>query len=130
MIIALQHGHTDISCIYDMRTNTAPYCPLFDIRTHKPIHAYYSLVAFNQLYKLEKQVETVSDTKYLYALAASNGKKHALMIVNVTGAKQELVIEGADLSDARVSVLDQDRLLSWSPAVREIPNNTVLLIEW
>ncbi len=130
MIIALQHGHTDVACIYDMRTNTAPYCPLFDIRTHKPIHAYYSLVAFNALYKLGEQVGSVSDNKRLYALAASNGDKHALMISNLTGSKQELNIEGADLTDARYYVLDQDRLLSWAPNAKEINNNTVVLIEW
>ena len=130
MLIALQHGHTDISCIYDMRTDMAPYCPLFDICTHKPIHAYYSLVAFHQLYKLGTQVETVCDTQYLYTLAASDGKKRAMMIANVTGEKQELVIEGVDLTDARVYVLDQERLLSWAPLTNLIENNTVMLIEW
>lgn len=43
MLLALQCGHTDVCCIYDMRTNTTPYAALFDVRTHKPIHAYYSL---------------------------------------------------------------------------------------
>ena len=130
MMLALQRGHTDICCIYDMRTNNAPYCPLFDIRTHKPIHAYYSMVAFNALYKLGNQVECVSDNSRLYAVAASNGKKHALMISNLTGEKQELNIEGVDLSDARFYTLDQERLLSWAPDAKMIENNTVILIEW
>ena len=130
MIVALQHGHTDIACIYDMRTNTAPYCPLFDIKTHKPIHAYYALVAFNILYKLGWQVESVSDTDGLYALAASNGQRHAAMLVNLTGAPQALCMEGADLTDARWHVLDGERLLSWSPAVKRLAPNDVVLVEW
>ncbi|MBQ8345942.1 MAG: hypothetical protein IJY42_06740, partial [Clostridia bacterium] len=130
MMIAMQHGYADICCIYDMRTNTAPYCPLFDIKTHKPIHAYYAMVAFHQLYRLGTQIETVCDTQYLYALAASNGKKNAMMISNATGEPQELVIEGADLSDARFYLLDQEHLLSWSPAVQKLSPNDVLLIEW
>lgn len=130
MLIALQHGHTDLSCIYDMRTNTAPYCPLFDIRTHKPIHAYYALVAFNALYKLGDQVETVSDNEELYALAASNGQKHAVMVANLTKKRQELVIEGVDLSDARYSIIDEDRLLSWAPHARVLEPNDVVLVEW
>ncbi|MBO5270966.1 MAG: hypothetical protein J6B77_09280, partial [Clostridia bacterium] len=130
MMLALQHGHTDLCCIYDMRTTNAPYCPLFDIRTHKPIHAYYSMVAFNTLYKLGTQVETVCDNDRLYAVAASDGTHHALMLSNLTGERQALTIEGVDLSNARYHVIDQERLLSWSPAVSSIENNTVLLIEW
>ena len=130
MIIAMQHGHADICCIYDMRTNTAPYCPLFDIKTHKPIHAYYSLVAFNQLYKLGTQVKTECDNKRMYALAASNGKRHSLMLSNLTGENQELTISGIDAENARYYVLDQDRLLSWAPDAKTIDNNTVMLIEW
>ena len=130
MMIGMQHGHTDLCCIYDMRTNTAPYCPLFDIKTHKPIHGYYSMVAFNALYRLGMQVEAVCDTDGLYVLAASNGKKNAMMISNLTGERQDLSIEGVDLSDAYFHVIDQERLLSWSPAVSAINPNEVILIEW
>jgi hypothetical protein len=130
VMIALQQGYCDVACIYDMRTNTAPYCPLFDIKTHKPIHAYYAMVAFHQLYRLGTQVEGISDTDRLWTLAASDGNHHALLISNTTGKAQELCIEGADLTGARYHVIDQERLLSWSPAVKKIPDNTVLLIEW
>jgi hypothetical protein len=130
MLIALQHGYVDVCCIYDMRTNTAPYCPVFDINTHKPIHAYYSLASFNRLYRLGTQVETDCDTPLLCALAASNGEDHALLISNVTGEEQDLCIKGVDLAKARYYALDNERLLSWSPAISKIPNNTVILIEW
>ena len=56
--------------------------------------------------------------------------KNALMISNVSGEDKPLEIEGADLSDARWYVLDDDRLLSWSPAIKEIKNNTVILVEF
>jgi len=130
MLLALQCGHTDLACIYDMRTNNAPYCPLFDICTHKPIHGYYSMVAFNHLYRLGEQVELTCDHNRLYAVAATNGKRHALMLSNLTGETQELNIEGVDLTDARWYVLDQERLLSWSPALNKIENNTVVLVEF
>lgn len=130
MMLALQCGHTDIACIYDMRTNMAPYCPLFDIRTHKPIHAYYSMVAFNCLYKLGNQVELTCDNDRLYAVAASDGEHHALMISNLTGEKQSIELEGVELKNARYYILDQERLLSWAPNANEIENNAVMLIEW
>ena len=130
MMIAMQCGHADICCIYDMRTNNAPYCPLFDIRTHKPIHGYYALVAFNELYKLGAQIECVSDNDRLYALAASDGERGAMLIANLCGENQTLNISGVDLSRARYYIIDQERLLSWSCATRELENNSVLLIEW
>ena len=41
-----------------------------------------------------------------------------------------MTIEGVDLSGARYSVLDQERLLSWAPHGRVLENYSVLLIEW
>lgn len=130
MMLALQNGHTDICCIYDMRTNNAPYCPLFDIKTHKPIHSYYSMVAFNHLYRAGTQVAHECDNARLYAAAASDGKRSYLMLSNLTGEKQELNIEGVDLTDARWYILDQERLLSWSAPVKTMENNDVVLIEF
>ena len=129
MMMALQHGHTDICCIYDMRTDTAPYCPLFDIKSHRPIHAYYSLVAFNELYKLGTQVETACDVDRLYVLAASDGKNHALMLANLSGSPQPLNIEGLDLKKAHIYELSQSGKLAWTPNADSIPNHTVMLIE-
>lgn len=130
MLIAMQNGYPSVCCIYDMRTVNAPYCPLFNPITHKPIQAYYCLAAFNMLYQLGTQVSSVCDTDGLYQLAASNGKSHALLISNLTGETQPLSITGVDLSGARYHVIDQERLLSWSLKVSQIENNQVLLIEW
>ena len=106
------------------------YAPLFDVCTKKPIQAYYSMVAFNHLYQLGTQVELSCDTEELYALAATNGKKHALLISNLTGEAQELNIEGVDLTDAHIYVIDQERMLSWAPNAKKIDNHMVMLIEF
>ena len=53
-----------------------------------------------------------------------------MMIVNLTGRAQALTFDGIDLSDARISAIDDLRLLSWTPHAREIEPNTVYLIEW
>ena len=131
MMIAMQHGYTDLCCIYDMRISNAPYCPLFNPITGKPIHGYYSLVAFNTLYQLGTQAATTCDTEALYVLAATDGNRHAMMISNLTGAWQELNIEGVDLAGARFHIIDNERLLSWAPGnTKWLNNNSVLLIEW
>lgn len=129
-MIAMQHGYADVLCIYDMRNNTSPYCPMFDIVTKKPVHGYYAMVAFNTLYKLGMQVETECDTDGLYVLCASNGKKNAMMIANLSGKQQQLEFEGVNLEDAHISIIDNERLLSWAPDAEKIPNNATLLIEW
>ena len=129
-MIALQHGCVDVCCIYDMRNWNAPFCPLFHPVTQKPIHGYYSMVAFNQLYQLGNQVETQCDTEELYVLAASNGKQNRLLISNLTGKDQKLELNGVDLTDARFYVIDQERLLSWAPNADIVEKNMVLLIEW
>ena len=131
MMIAMQHGYTDLCCIYDMRISNAPYCPLFNPITSKPIHGYYSLVAFNTLYQLGTQAATTCDTEALYVLAATDGNRHAMMISNLTGAWQELNIEGVDLNGTRFHIIDNERLLSWAPGnTKWLNNNSVLLIEW
>ena len=130
MMLGLQHGHTDLCCIYDMRVSTAPYCPLFDIRNKKPIHGYYALAAFNRLYRLGTQVETCCDNDRLYAVAASNGTQHAMLLSNLTGEALELTLEGVDLTHARFYALDQERLLSWAPHAKVLKPNDVYLIEW
>ena len=130
MMLSMQKGYADVMCIYDMRSNTAPYCPLFDIKSGNPIHGYYAMVAFNQLYKLGNEVECISDNPRLYAVAASNGKDHAVLISNLTKSTQQLRIDGVDLTGARFYVIDQERLLSWSAPIHAIKPNEVYLIEW
>ena len=129
MMIAMQNRSPSILCIYDMRSKAGLYCPFFDLKV-KPIQGYYSMVAFNQLYKLGNQTELSVDTEELYALCATDGRKCALLIVNLTGETQALAIEGVDLADARVSVIDDNRLLSWAPDANTIENNVVILVEW
>ena len=131
MMLGMQDKSPSILCIYDMKCSGSPiYAPLFHTHTQKPVGAYYSMVCFNHLYQLGTQVALTCDTDELYAVAATNGKKHALMISNLTGEKQKLELEGVDLTDAHIYVIDQERMMSWAPNADEIDNNTVMLIEF
>ena len=82
------------------------------------------------LQRLGTQIELDCDTKDVYALCASDGSRHALMISNVSGTAHELNIQGVNLKDARWSILDERRLLSWSPPLTQLENNCVVLIEF
>jgi hypothetical protein len=75
-------------------------------------------------------VETVCDVPGLYAVAASDGNRHAMVLANLTGSKLALTLEGVDLQSARYHVIDQERLLSWAPNAHTMDNNDVVLVEW
>ena len=132
MMLGMQDTDVDMCMFYDARMQGSVYAGLFHPMTATPTQAYYALVAFDHLYKLGKQVEVnmEADTKLLFAVAATNGEKNAIVISNISGRPQELNVEGVDLSDARYHVIDDQRLLSWSPEVKTINNNTVVLIEY
>ena len=92
----------------------------------------YALAAFNRLYRLGDQVELECDTDRIYAVAAGDGKRGAVMISNLTGAAQRLAVycDGVDFAEARYYVIDQERLMSWAPHGAVIGKNAVMLIEW
>ena len=119
----------DMLMIYDARL-FGRYAALFNSETMLPNQAYYALCAFNHLYQLGDQAELMCDTEELYSVCATNGSKSCLVISNLTGNNQKLNISGVSLENARYHVIDDLRLLSWSPAVSEIENNSVLLIEF
>ena len=132
MMLAMQDAHTDLLCYYDSRLQTSAYSGLFAPLSREPVSTYYSFVAFGRLYALGTQAECKIDCEQsgLYAVAATNGNGHALMISNQTGATQPLSIRGVDLSQARLYVIDQHHLLSMAFDASEIKNDTVLLLEW
>ena len=132
MMLAMQDAHTDMLCYYDSRLQASAYGGLFAPLSCEPVSTYYAFVAFGRLYALGTQVECKIDCAQsgLYAVAATDGRKNALMISNQTGENQPLQIEGVDLSEARIYTIDQRHLLSMAFDADEIKNDTVLLIEW
>ena len=54
-------------------------CGLFDsfLKVQKP---YYTFKAFNELYKLGTAVKTEVNEDFIYALGATNGDEHAIML--------------------------------------------------
>ena len=134
IMLGSQNTEVDMLMIYDARFDGSLYSALFlpSIKHGAPklSHGYYTFAAFSSLYKLGTQVALEGTEDGVYAVCATNGRKNALMISNISGEDKPLEIAGANLADARWYVLDDDRLLSWSPAVKEIKNNTVVLVEF
>ena len=129
IMLGMQNIGMDMLCFYDARLNGSVYAGFFNPLTLKPWQAYYSAAAFGELYKLGSQAELKCDTDGLHAVCATNGRRTVIVISNVSGKAQTLNISGVDLSEARYSVIDQERLLSWSPKLDVIDNNMVIMIE-
>ena len=132
MMLALQNSYTNMACYYDTRIQASAYGGFFAPLTYEPVSTYYSFAAFGRLYSLGTQVnaDIKCDKKGLYAVAATNGNKHALMIANCTGETQQLTFEGVDFTDAHLYLIDKLHLLSMTFDSSQIANNTVMLIEW
>ena len=132
MMLAMQNEKIDMLCYYDARLTASTYGGFFAPLTQKPVCTYYAFAAFGRLYALGTQAEAVIECEKegFYAVAATDGKRNALMICNRTGETRELCIEGADLTDARYYLLDGTHLLSMAFDAETIANDTVMLIEW
>jgi hypothetical protein len=132
MMLAMQDSSVDMLCYYDARFTATIYGGFFAPLTCEPLCTYYSFVAFGRLYALGTQVkaEVACDEMGLYAIAATNGRKNALMIANCTGKTQELTFEGIDLSDAYVYKIDQKHLMSIAFNTDKIDNDTVIYLEF
>ena len=129
MMLGMQKAPADLLVFYDARKTASVYGGFFDPYYFKPWHAYYAVVAFNHLYRLGYEVYSECDTDGVYVVAATDGKRSALVISNISESDCELDISGADLCGARYHVIDRQRLLSWSPEVKVLEKNQVVLIE-
>ena len=130
MMLGMQKAPIDVLVLYDARLDGSSYAALFDPYTLKPFHAYYALAAFNHLYQLKNEIYAECDAEGIYVGAATDGKRCSMVLSNISDRSEELTITGVDLTDARWFVLDQPRLLSWSPIVKTIAKNQVVLIVW
>lgn len=92
VLASLQDAPIDIANFYDGRAETS-YGALFD-----PVHVttfatYYDFVAYNELRKLGTQVAASTDCPELVTLAASDGEKTAVMLVNPTAQSPKITLD-------------------------------------
>ncbi len=83
MMIAMHETKMSVMCYYDARLGISVYAGLFNPLTLEPFCTYYSFKAFGYLYGLGNQAEIAGCEAPVYALAASDGEKKALLITNI-----------------------------------------------
>ncbi|MBO4594527.1 MAG: hypothetical protein J5697_02355 [Clostridia bacterium] len=104
-LIAWQNSAAD-KATYDNCNIGAPY-GLFGIRanaTSVASYGYYVMKAFNALYKLGFQTESISDDKDVRVLSASCAERSGLMIVNRSDGEKNVEIKTVGVNKNTVTV--------------------------
>jgi len=130
MMCAMQDTGTDMLCYYDARVGVSYYGGMFNPMTRKPLPAYYSFVAFNELFQLGNQVECLADEKNgIYVLAAKDEDKHAVLIANTT--TETVFLENNLSDDMQVFFIDSHKCLEKidmnARELRIIPESVLLV---
>ena len=129
MIVEMQQLPVDDAEIYDARCGMGAYSPLFNPITHKPRKAYYCLKAFNELYKLGNDVPVTGLPDGMYAAAAQNKSRRAVMLVNIS--KKEILFEldlGVKKGTIKCFCVNEEHDLDEIPMPSVIADNDVLLV--
>lgn len=84
MEITMQRESVDVATYYDAQP-VIPYCGIFRLTDLTPTKAYYSLSYWNRLYTLRTACAASAEGENIYAYAACNGAKAAVLISNYNG---------------------------------------------
>ncbi len=110
MLLGMQKSPVDALYYYDARLGASTYAGLFNPLTRTPLAPFYSMKAFGELYKLGQEVECEVFGEDCYAIAAKDGDKKAIMLVNNKNAVDKVSIENAD--GMKVYLIDQNHHLA------------------
>ena len=129
MLCGMHDSHTHMLCYYDARLQAGAYGGFFAPLTYEPTAVYHVFHAYGQLYQLKNRA-ACSCPKGLYALAAADGEKKAIMTVNPTEACQQIQLNAE--ADWTVYLIDREHLTEktdLSPAAFTLEKNQVAFIK-
>ncbi len=111
MLAFAESGHVDMMHYYDAKITASTYGGFFAPLTFEPVSTYYTFYAYGQLYTLKNQVEcNITDRPSgLYTLAASDGEKKAVMIVNFSEESRDITLDATD--NMTVCLIDKDHYI-------------------
>lgn len=102
-MLALQDTSLDMLMYYDGKISSV-YCGIFNPlyaplpveKGKKLLKTYYVFKAFNELYKLGKEIKTNYVQKPIYAVSAFNGQNGAILLTNNSDNKIRIAVTGID----------------------------------
>lgn len=128
----MQNTSVDAAMIYDAFPERL-WCALFN-RYEEPAPPYFAFKAYNALYRLGTQVKVEGTLpKDVHALAASDGRETAVLLVNRSREAVVLRLRGLALDGLSVEALDAVRSLASAPELVEgdklkLPAESLLLV--
>ncbi|MBQ6824630.1 MAG: hypothetical protein IJP27_08240, partial [Clostridia bacterium] len=129
MLLAMQNTELTVMNYYDARIVSGDYCGMFNPVLRTPYCLYYAFKAFGELYCLGDQAKCTVEGEGLYAVAATNGGKKAVLLTNI-GADQRVE---TNLQGFEVYLIDETHRMErvdWDPSSFELKENqTVYLVK-
>lgn len=127
MMLAMQNTKTYMLNYYDTRIGTSVYGGMFNPITYQPFCIYYGYMAFGELYRLGDQAQCELDSEDIFAVAATDGSKKAVLVANMG---KDTVLT-TNLEDFDVYLVDESHSLEKveaDAAKLTIGENQVLLL--
>ena len=128
MMLAMQDTKTYMLNYYDAKMGASAYGGMFNPLTQKPFCLYYGFKAFGELFALGDQAECAVDAQDVYAVAATDGEKKAVLIANI-GKDADLT---TDLEGFTVYLVDETHSLEAidaDPTAFTIGENQTMLLK-
>ncbi len=102
-LVSMHESPVDSMGFYGGGVGGGNFAALIDsMPSHEPYPAYYAFYAFNKLYKLGTAVKAENKGNGIYTLAATDGKRKAMLIANRTGEKKVLTFNPEPFKDMEV----------------------------
>lgn len=127
MMLALQNTNLTSAMFYDAKCGMGVYSGMFDCMTYKPLPAFYSFVAFGELFTRKNQVKVISNINGVYCLAAKD-TDGCIVIANTNDEEKEikLVFDG-DITECKI--IKENEIWVDYNFQNKLPENSVLMIK-
>ena len=108
-MLMMQNTSTDLMCFYDGGLGYSPYRALINPDSGYPYRTYYAFMMYNTLYRLENSVCAESSDDHVFAAAAVNGKRAAIVVSNLndTEVSIDLDISGFRATEVQFCRIDE-----------------------
>jgi len=127
MFVMFQEEPIESAMFYDARLGPSIYGGLFNPLTHKPLPAYYSFLAWGELYGRKNQVRLENTDPRLYAAAAADDETVAAVFANPGSEAIPLRLDGiGEILECRI--LTEGRIWEVCPLPAAVAADTVLFL--
>ena len=110
-MLSYQKNMLDMATYYALSRLNSNYNGWYHTYTGERLKTYYVFKGFNQLYRLENELQSSCSNENIYVGAAKNDNKLCLMIANYDGGDTEVEVDikGFGATKAKMNCIDEDK---------------------